>query len=484
MWLSVSEVASLIGCSPRTIRRNINDYIHRRHFGCPGGKNGFSYEIALTSLSPAAQARYNGSSAEDEPIYSYEETTDKQRREAEYKALVIERYYESGMSRTDFVKWHNDTFTSEEPIHYQSFAYWLRNYNAGGINALVDRRGGYNRGASSVPEPAWECFKSLYLTEQRLSKAFCYDETKKAYPDIPAINSFYRAIDSRLPFSVQVYYRQGKKAFNDKCIPDIARDKDTICANDVWFSDHHDLDIFVRDGKGSVARPVLTMWLDAATNKIMSWAIRFAKGNTEIIKKTLYEGICEFGAPRMIYVDNGKDYRSKELSDDFPHSPLKALGIKTRYATKYHGQTKVIERIFGIVATRFSRQFATWCGNNTANKPESMKMPKKDIERKAPALDEIRSAFTEFVEWYNNTASRAQGLNRRSPNQAYSDKLTEKRTVEDKEALLMLFGKKEERVVNKNGVCINHNTYYHEKMLSLIGKRVLVTFLPDNIDAA
>lgn len=68
------------------------------------------------------------------------------------------------------------------------------------------------------------------------------------------------------------------------------------------------------------------------------------------------------------------------------------------------------------------------------------------------------------------------------PDQVYAENLAVKRVVRDHDALRLLCGNTEERVVNKSGVSIKNNHYYNDALLSHMGERVMVVYDPDNID--
>lgn len=70
----------------------------------------------------------------------------------------------------------------------------------------------------------------------------------------------------------------------------------------------------------------------------------------------------------------------------------------------------------------------------------------------------------------------------KSPDQVYDENLQEKRVIKDLEALRLLCGNSEERVVHKNGVSIKNNSYFNELLLSHLGERVIITYDPSNID--
>lgn len=100
----------------------------------------------------------------------------------------------------------------------------------------------------------------------------------------------------------------------------------------------------------------------------------------------------------------------------------------------------------------------------------------------APALDEYIQAVGDYIDEYNNTPSSGRDMEHKCPNQVYQENLTTKRVISDFDALRLLCGNSEERVVNKSGVSIMNNSYFNDQLLPHLGERVIVTYDPANID--
>ncbi len=200
------------------------------------------------------------------------------------------------------------------------------------------------------------------------------------------------------------------------------------------------------------------------------------------IKKSFRLGVEEYGIPRECYFDNGKDYRSKYFNRDYPASLVNQLNLNIIYATKYHGQAKTVERFFGTLESRFGKRFETYAGQDARKRPECMRVPEEKIVELAPTMDEFRSLFADYIKEYNQTPSRGQDMGGKCPDQVYAENLTTRHVLHDKEALRLLCGNSDERVVGKNGVSFMNNSYFNEILLSYIGERVTVVYDPDNID--
>jgi len=479
IWISVIEAAKLLIKTERAVRQSItnNKYTVRKKRG--KGRGGIQYEIALESLPKEAQEKYWHEDIKKNTPDLTEIYNKKFLAPAELKAYIVKWYQSSGLSATEYVKKYNgqnpnDTITESQLYRYQ------RKYKKGEIESLIDGRGGYNRGKNSIQQEAWEWFYALYMTEQKRTVKLCYDKTKDKFPNIPSLSTFERKV-REIPKYAIVRYREGLKKFND-VLPSMERDKTTIKSNDIWFSDHHLMDVFVRNAKGKAVRPWLTLFFDARSNKVISYFLRDSDPNATAIKECLYKGIKSHGVPKEFYFDNGKDYRSKAFSDDFNMSICNNLGINCIYATPYHGQAKSVERFFGTLESRFGKLFPTYAGKDAKNRPECMNISNDEIAKKAIDFKEFENALSNYLNEYNGTQSKGNGMQNKTPNQVYDENLVSKAEIRDEKYLRILCGTFVERTVHKNGILLFNNNYYHEKLIHYFGEKVIVSYIPENID--
>ena len=117
------------------------------------------------------------------------------------------------------------------------------------------------------------------------------------------MSAFKRKVRT-IPEYAILKYRTGTKAFND-ALPHMIRDKSDVMSNDIWCSDHHRADVFVKNSTGHVIRPWITVFTDIRSTKIMSFIVREADPNTTVVKKCLRLGIEKYGVPNEIYTDKG-----------------------------------------------------------------------------------------------------------------------------------------------------------------------------------
>lgn len=476
-WLATREAANLLGLDESTLQKAAKKGKYDCHHADGKGRGGRVLQFSLESLKQAHPEKFTR-----EESASLDEYTGAQLTAANYRAMAVREYQRRGLSPELFMQEFNAEHPEGETVTRAKLFNWQRRYQSGNLAELVDHRGGHNRGESTIPSDAWDCFYALYMTQQKRAIKMCYDITKMEYPGIPSVSAFETKV-KQIPYYAILYYRDGPTAFRDQ-LPSMERSRLDIQSNDIWFSDHHKCDVFIKSEDGqSAVRPWLTVFFDARSNKVISFLVRIASPSATAVKQCLRTGIEQHGVPLELYFDNGKDYRVKrDFSTEYPASLAVQLGINMIYATPYHGQAKTVERFFGTFTNRFSKRFATYTGCNAKLRPECMQTSSKEIVKLAPTLADYIEKLAAYLQEYNNTPSKGRDLHGCCPNQVYAENLIVKRAVADFDALRLLCGNSDERVVNKNGILIKNNSYFNDILQKHIGQKVIVTFAPADID--
>ncbi len=481
IWMPIKKVANLLNKDTRTIQYMCkkNKFVTRE---VPSrGRGGKKIKILLSSLPDEAIARYHHLEPANNAWDELKPFTGKQREGADRKAYILDLCHDRdrGMTVEAFVEWYNREY--DDNITPADIYRWQNKMKSGGPAALVDRRGRPNKGQSTIPGDAWDYFYSLYMRQQKPGVQLCYDWTKKEYPDIPSVYAFRRKVKTIDPYAL-IYYREGEQAFRDN-LPSEERDKTDIQSNDIWFSDHHRMDVFTKNEDGSrICRMWLTIFFDARSNKVISYLCRNADPNATAIKQTLRKGIEQCGVPKEVYFDNGKDYRSKAFQKDFPWSITRQLGIEKIHSRPYHGQAKTVERFFNTLEGRFGKMFPTYAGKDAKNRPEQMRVSNEKILTLATDIDTFLKCLDHYMEDYNNTPSKGKDLDGKSPEAVYWQNLLKKKEVTDKEALAILCGTFDKRTVHKNGITYNGREYWSEKLLPYFKQQVIINYVPENMD--
>ncbi|MDE6003800.1 MAG: Mu transposase C-terminal domain-containing protein [Oscillospiraceae bacterium] len=490
VYITVKDAAVILNIKENSVQRNIQRGRYEL-ITIPGkGRGGKQYLIALDSLPKKAQERYRNQNRIPDPIEIFSEEimrkyTIEQRNKALYKFNVICEYLRSGMNMQTFVKEHSNDFSKS--FTYRQLNYWEKQYAEHGIEGLIDKRGGATAGNDCIPPEMWDMFYSLYMQPQKRSAQLCYDKTKKYFQNqlpnmkIPSYPTFTRKLREDVPEYAKIRYRDGKKALADK-MPYMERDKTGLHTNQIWISDHHRADVFVRTKMGKIIRPWITVFTDAKSTKVVACIARESAPNATVIKQALRIGIAEYGIPEEIYTDNGKDYISKELDPENPESVLNLLKINVIHALPYHGQAKPVERFFNTLESRFGTLFYSYAGHDARKRPEHMKKTEKQLEKdeNIPTLEFYQEQLENYLKEYNASPHFGKDMNGRTPDEVYYGSIvTEIKTV-DADALRILCGKREERKVNNSGVTLFCNTFtsYEGELLNYLNRKVSVIYDP------
>ncbi|QPJ61663.1 MAG: transposase [Candidatus Nitronauta litoralis] len=234
-------------------------------------------------------------------------------------------------------------------------------------------------------------------------------------PSSPA--TMRRAVNryKQYAFDMWVHLREGEKAFIDKVLPYIVRDDSKLEVGDVLVGDGHYCNFFVTHPfTGKQVRPLLILFYDWRSRSMAGWAFSVTE-NTQVISAALRNSIIGLGKiPKVVYIDNGKAFRSKFFTDevcpDFHQSGLgglyQRLGIKCVFAQPYNARAKVVERFFRDFE-KFERYIPTFCGSSIKDKPASLMRNEhlmKKLNKRAPL--EISQVNRALQSWWSFEANR------------------------------------------------------------------------------
>lgn len=505
-WLSVSAVSELMAVSERAVRRKATQ---EETFGTTGfryisGTNGGKrLEVLLEALPTEAQTAYHNQHGEfSAPIINREQYTLSQRQKGELRAQAVSQYSKyrreqrraGQMKETEIMQAFVDQWNGQHPdftFTTKTLYEWRRKSKAGDPDKLVDKRGGYNRGKSSIPEEMLDYFKHLYLQESKPSVANCFRLTRyeadKRGTVIPGLRAFELAASS-IPAPIVALYREGGKYFSDRYMPYTERDYEKLAPNDRWVSDHHLWDMFARvpDGEGGwkAIRPWGTYWMDMRTRKVVASIVRNGDPNADVVVCSFGIGVEAFGIPRAVLLDNGRDYKAKDVFNAQCEEVIDSLAVNlqldTVYAIPYNAKAKPIERTFETFEEQLGKLLPTYAGSNAKARPESLQT--LDIMQ-YPTLDEFIAMHDQFVyEVYNNSPHSGSYMHGRSPNQMYAALPFAVRRVPKEVLYFSLMRVKGKRTVQRNGITFDRVHYYSDEVINYIGKAVYARYSPKQPD--
>lgn len=415
---------------------------------------------------------------------SFEEYTEDERQQAAtwIKIIKVWEAYRNKSSRkkadTDLLfiakmQLEHPEIDISPDILYRKYAA----YRAGDIEGLIDKRGGWNKGKTDIPQHILDAFMYFYLDERRLPVSRCYqlmiEWVREFYPQdldkIPSERSFRRQTE-KLPEAVVALMRYGEKALTDKYIPYIERLYDDLQANDVWIADNHTFDFitYCENNAQKTHRMYLTAFLDAKSGVLVGWNLT-EQPDSHSTLLALRHAIKRFGLPKSVYFDNGSEFLTHDIggrghrtrktwnADDIPPTILQLLDITMHNAIVRNAKAKPIERTFGTLKNHISRVIETFCGGTIIERPESLKYKLK--YGIVPEDDQIRSALEILIDGDFNV-SEYGGKERKYKGMSRIDvwnesiKYTKFRDAKDEDLSLLLARTTRYQKIKRNGVYI------------------------------
>ena len=165
------------------------------------------------------------------------------------------------------------------------------------------------------------------------------------------------------------------------------------------------------------------------------------------------EAVLRRGIPKLVYLDNGKVYRSKLF-----HAACANMGTTVSHTEPYDAASKgKIERFFRTVRDRF--------------------LPLLDYP--VSSLSVLNRSFWRWLE--EDYHRRVHSSLNMSPLDKYLSQINQIKLIKDPESLRRLFMKRETRRVN-NDATISVSGRLFEVPPILIGQRIEVRFEPENLD--
>lgn len=435
--LKVVEAATLQGVSVRWVRKQASGGHYAGVQIRTNAQNRPEYLIPLSALPEQAQKKYidqhrpasaaapmdkgkKETPAAARPLESY---SAEERAEISYWLAMVDRWQEYRRKAGGRKAECDEKFVLlrqlEEPERQISVETLYRKWaaiRAGELDSLVDKRGKARKGKTVLLPEIEQEFLSLFLDEAQLPIPRCVALTEQwarenmptALP-LPSYHTFYRKAKA-VPYAVTVLCREGEKAYYDKCSPYIRREYESISANDFWIGDTHTLDVESMGPDGTLHRLYLSAWLDARSGIFTGWYVTANPGSQATLN-ALRKGITTRGIPLNVYVDNGREYLTRDIGglghrkkgkDSFaPPGVFERLGIKMTNAIVRNARAKLVERRFEDFKNYVSRLFPTYTGGNVVEKPNRLKYVLKQGDH-VPTDAEVIAAVDTLIEGYLN----------------------------------------------------------------------------------
>ena len=487
IWIDIDKASEMIGLSSQTLKRKCR----QGEFVFKIVKKGkvAHYFILLKSMPDFAQDKYLGDTAVD---LKYSEVPSWAKLQAEKYVRILDASAGlKGKELKAFIDNWNNNDEEEFTTSYPSLIKMRRRYFRYGVAGLISKHGQHLVG-SCVPDDYFEYFKTLYLIEGGPSLRSCRDltlgyavrELGADRNNFPSFMAFKRRLDKEIPEQSIFLARNGQAAWNKKYNNYIDRDYSTITCNQVWVSDHAQIDVACYDENNKVVFPWVTVWRDYKSGKWLGWILQTGNPNSDLIFQSFYYSVEEFGLPKDVIIDNGKDYRSKDFAGgrkDFKietnknktSAMLKELNVNVHFALPYNAQTKPVERDFLKIKELLSKHCVGYRGGNVVERPE--KLVKEIKDGKIMKFEDFKELFDKtIINILNKRPSNGKNLNGRCPDDLFYEEYKEK-IVTSKDALKLFCSRTSNTyTISKNGVKDGklQTTYWADWMIHKKGMKV------------
>lgn len=353
-----------------------------------------------------------------------------------------------------------------------------------------------------LPPEAASYIRSLHLRQHALRvtavhKAYLKEAPGRGWPKVSyeTVRQVLRAI----PEDVAYLAKWGRRDYEAQRLPFIQRDERELEPGAALNGDHHQLDVLARcERTGKLFRPWLTAWQDIRSRAVPGWVfVRLPNSKTIIAafaaavqakRRPEYALLC--GVPDAIFVDNGKDYRSRAVEGAEPtegdrdalRGLFPALHIDdVHHVLPYMPAAKPIERFFREVAEDFSSRLPGYVASNPSKKrhAELRKLCRQHKEflagkrRESPFLPmgEIADEFERWLFEYHSRphdtlSTEGRKLSPLDVYRLYGDE----RAVPTDKALFFLTQESCPRTIQKNGIKIDGSWFWSTELFNHQGK--------------
>ena len=368
-------------------------------------------------------------------------------------------------------------------LAWKSLERWkLNQKKAGSSLALADRRGVAQRGSSILTEEHHKIILGNVLNPNAPKIGECMEKIKQRckaqgllIPSDATIRRFVKKFDAHCHDQF-VFWRQGKKAWNDECVISIMRDWNSVEVGDIVIADGKVLNFeTINPDTGRGCRMTLLLFYDGRSRSPLGWEI-MATENIQCISVAFRRTCIMLGKiPRVVYLDNGRAFRAKFFkgSPEFEQAGFcglyRDLGCEVIHAWAYHGQTKPIERFFETMHE--AEVFVpSYVGRDIAHKPARLKRNEtlhrelyEALGGRALTVEETHVVVARFFETYSNRPQYRTHLKGRTPAEVFEEG---RGSGVDLQKLTLLMMEKEIRTITKDGIQLHGRYYYDEALYS------------------
>ncbi|MDI6913835.1 MAG: Mu transposase C-terminal domain-containing protein [Desulfitobacteriaceae bacterium] len=462
------------------------------------------------------------------------ERFDQMLSEAETKVKPVMEYLELGDAAGKTEK--AEAIAIRHGISIETLYRRVSQYEDSGLVGLMRRlpRLGVGTVRRVVTEEVERLARAEFLQPNKPKVTHVYKRVatfcKKSGIEVPSRATIYRVIDDLKDNEPDLVClaREGEEEYIKRFAEKAGR-KEPEFVNQIWEGDHHRLDFFI-NYRGHAVRPWVTTWMDVTARtisgfamsiqangrtiglalrhgilpkKLGSWGGGISKAMAASLTSLSWDGetiqentgitvpIC--GLPKMLYIDNGEDYKAKvrkglkskewEYSKEV-RSTSEILNIETKFCTKYSPWAKGHqERWYGTLTDQFSRYIPGYCGSDNKHRPEGLDEQAMAERDELLDLEEATMLFEMFVNIYHNTVHGSLGM---TPLQKYETTPKVREGIPDERTLdICLMDVEKAKVmtmgIQRFGNKSRRRWYSHPELEKYVGQTLVIRYDPNRI---
>ena len=298
----------------------------------------------------------------------------------------------------------------------------------------------------------------------------------------------------------------GVVAWKNKYMMKGVRDLTQLEVMELVLGDEHRFDLWVSyvsaNGVRIAVRPMVIAWIEARSRRLVGYSM-CVNPNAQDVKSSFAKMSRDFGTPKSMHIDNGKDYTAEEMtgkkrSDREGYMTLDAemqgfyhaMGVQeiVRSLPYQPWDKGVVERYFGSVCQRFSKQFDSYVGTLTGSKTSGK--VKKNIQKlleqgKLFTLEEFYDLFDNWVKEEDNHRTH-RGLV--DSGEKYTTPISLFENAEERyykpsppdSYIAMLLMKARTAAVRTTGIQCNKRLYMSDELTPYINQKVQIRYMPDD----
>lgn len=335
-----------------------------------------------------------------------------------------------------------------------------------------------------------------------------YEREWESYPSIKTVARYVKYLmEQRGAGSAHYLAANGSREWKNKKMLKGKRDATSLEVMEYVVGDEHTFDFWVQytapNGKIKAVRPKLVAWLDMKSRAIIG-DVACIDANSQTLKESLVKMLYSEpgGVPKILHVDNGKDYTAKTLTGqnrkirniDFQFDAetvgfYESIGIlEVGRSLPYQPWDKPIERLFSTVCSKFSKWFESYTGTLTGSKTYAKRNKDIDGMLERGELLTMEEFFEVWTNWKENKYHKREhrglkdaGESWVTPAEMFANGPHYEKAAPPREYAAMLLMKADTALVRNQGIQKFGTLYTDYELCHYIGKKVGIKWDIDDV---